>query len=66
MPKSSTLSKPTDLPGGAHVLAETGFGTNWIKDLIEDQDCTARIPNRHRSYIGNTCSQKRDQQRNRI
>jgi len=39
----------SDLPAGAHVLADKGYDADWIRELIEDQDCTPHIPpRRHR------------------
>ena len=35
-----------DLPAGAHVLADKGYDADWIRELIEDQDCTPHIPPR--------------------
>jgi transposase len=33
-----------DLPKGALVLADRAYDTDWIRDVIEDQDCRACIP----------------------
>jgi transposase len=33
-----------DLPAGAEVLADKGYDADWIRELIEDQDCTPHIP----------------------
>ena len=33
-----------DLPKGADLLADKGYDADWIRDLIEDQDCTPVIP----------------------
>lgn len=33
-----------DLPKGADVLADRGYDADWIRELIEDQGCTAVIP----------------------
>lgn len=33
-----------DLPQGISLLADRGYDADWIRDLIEDQDCTAVIP----------------------
>ena len=55
-----------DLPAGAHVLADKGYDADWIRDLIEDQDCTPHIPPRRHRYDGITYSKKRYKQRNLI
>ena len=33
-----------DLPKGALVLADRAYDADWIRDVIEDQDCKACIP----------------------
>jgi len=33
-----------DLPKGTSLLADRGYDANWIRDLIEDQECTPVIP----------------------
>ena len=33
-----------DLPAGALVLADRAYDADWIRDLIEEQDCRACIP----------------------
>ena len=33
-----------DLPKGAKVLADKAYDADWIRELIEDQDCKAHIP----------------------
>jgi transposase len=33
-----------DLPEGAVVLADRAYDADWIRDVIEDQDCKACIP----------------------
>ena len=33
-----------DLPKGAVVLADRAYDADWIRDVIEDQDCKACIP----------------------
>ena len=33
-----------DLPRGASVLADRGYDADWIRELIEDQECTPVIP----------------------
>jgi transposase len=33
-----------DLPKGAVVLADRAYDADWIRDVIEDQDCRACIP----------------------
>jgi transposase len=55
-----------DLPRDAHVLADKGYDADWIRELIEDQDCTPHIPPRCNRYDGITYSKKRYKQRNLI
>ena len=33
-----------DLPEGAIVLADRAYDADWIRDVIDDQDCRACIP----------------------
>jgi transposase len=33
-----------DLPKGTSLLADRGYDADWIRDLIEDQECTPVIP----------------------
>ena len=33
-----------DLPKGTSLLADRGYDANWIRELIEEQDCTPVIP----------------------
>ena len=33
-----------DLPRGAVVLADRAYDANWIREVIEDQECKACIP----------------------
>ena len=33
-----------DLPKGTSLLADRGYDADWIRELIEDQDCTPVIP----------------------
>ena len=33
-----------DLPQGAVVLADRAYDADWIRDVIDDQDCRACIP----------------------
>ena len=33
-----------DLPKGAVVLADRAYDTDWIREVIEEQDCSACIP----------------------
>lgn len=35
-----------NLPKGAKVLADKAYDAEWIRDVIEDQDCQAHIPPR--------------------
>jgi transposase len=33
-----------DLPKGAKLLADKAYDADWIREMIEDQDCQAHIP----------------------
>ena len=33
-----------DLPKGASLLADRGYDADWIREMIEEQDCTSVIP----------------------
>ena len=33
-----------DLPKGASLLADRGYDADWIREMIEEQDCTPVIP----------------------
>jgi transposase len=33
-----------DLPKGTNLLADRGYNADWIRDLIQDRDCTPVIP----------------------
>jgi transposase len=33
-----------DLPAGTSVLADRSYDADWIRNMIEDQDCTPVIP----------------------
>jgi transposase len=33
-----------NLPQGADVIADRGYDADWIRELIEEQDCTPVIP----------------------
>ncbi len=33
-----------DLPKGASLLADRGYDADWIREMIEKQDCTPVIP----------------------
>jgi transposase len=55
-----------DLPAGADVIADKGYDADWIRDLIEDQDCTPHIPPRSNRYGGITYSKAKYKKRNLI
>jgi transposase len=48
------------------VIAGRRWDADWIRDLIEDQDCTPHIPPRRNRCDGITYSKKRYKQRNLI
>jgi transposase len=56
----------SDLPTGAHVLADKAYDADWIRDLIEDQGCTPHIPPRRNRYDGITYSKTKYKKRNLI
>jgi transposase len=33
-----------DLPKGTKLLADKAYDADWIREMIEDQDCQAHIP----------------------
>jgi len=33
-----------DLPQGTSLIADRGYDADWIREMIEDQDCTSVIP----------------------
>lgn len=33
-----------DLPKGASLLADRGYDADWIREMIEERDCTSVIP----------------------
>ena len=55
-----------DLPAGAEVIADKGYDADWIRDLIEDQDCAPHIPPRSNRYDGITYSKAKYKKRNLI
>jgi len=55
-----------DLPAGAEVIADKGYDADWIRQLIEDQDCTPHIPPRANRYDGITYSKAKYKRRNLI
>ncbi len=55
-----------DLPAGAHVLADRGYDADWIREVIEDQDCTPHIPPRSNRVDEIKYSKRRYKQRNLI
>ena len=42
VPMAANLFK--DLPAGASLLADRGYDTNWIRELIYQQHCTLAVP----------------------
>ena len=55
-----------DLPAGADVIADKGYDADWIRDLIEDQDCTPHIPPKSNRYDGIIYSKTKYKKRNLI
>jgi len=64
MPMAEVLLQ--DLPAGADVIADKGYDADWIRDLIEDQNCTPHIPPKSNRYDGITYSMRKYRQRNLI
>lgn len=64
MPMAELLLQ--DLPKGADVIADKGYDADWIRDLIEDQDCTPVIPPKSNRYDGITYSKPKYRKRNLI
>jgi len=52
-----------DLPPGADVIADKGYDADWIRDLIEDQNCTPHIPPKSNRYDGITYSKAKYKKR---
>lgn len=55
-----------DLPAGAAVIGDKGYDADWIRDMIEDQDCQPHIPPRASRYDGITYSKRLYKMRNLI
>jgi transposase len=55
-----------ELLAGAHVIADEGYDADWIRDLIEDQECTPHIPPKSNRYDGITYSKIKYKKRNPI
>lgn len=55
-----------DLPVGADVIADKGYDADWIRDLIEDQDCTPHIPPRSNRLDAISYSKTKYKKRNLI
>jgi transposase len=55
-----------ELPAGADVIADKGYDADWIRDLIEDQECTPHIPPKSNRYDGITYSKTKYKKRNLI
>lgn len=54
------------LPAGAKVIADKGYDADWIRELIEDQDCQPHIPPKSNRYDGITYSKRLYKKRNLI
>ena len=55
-----------DLPKGAVVLGDRAYDNDWIREVIEDQDCRACIPPHPRRVQDITYSKRLYKQRNLI
>ena len=56
----------SDSPAGADVIADKGYDADWIRDLIEDQDCTPHIPPKSNRYDRIAYSKAKHKERNLI
>jgi transposase len=63
-PMAEVLLK--DLPEGAEVLADRGYDADWIRELIEDQDCLAVIPPKSNRAKGIPFSKRKYKKRNLV
>jgi transposase len=55
-----------DLPAGADVIADKGYDADWIRDLIEDEQCTPHIPSKSNRCDGVAYSKTQYKKRNLI
>jgi transposase len=55
-----------DLPKGAVVLGDRAYDSDWIREVIEDQDCRACIPPQSQRVQDITYSKRLYKQRNLI
>jgi transposase len=55
-----------DLPKGAVVLGDRAYDNDWIREVIEDQECRACIPPASRRVQDITYSKRLYKQRNLI
>ena len=55
-----------DLPAGATVLADRAYDADWVRDVIDVQDCTACIPPKSNRTDEITFSRRTYRKRNLI
>ena len=55
-----------DLPKGTSLLADRGYDADWIRELIEEQDCTPVIPLRSNRTEEIPFSKRKYQKRNLV
>jgi len=55
-----------NLPAGADVIADKGYDADWIRELIEDQDCTPHIPPRSHRWDGISYDKRKYKKRNLV
>ena len=55
-----------DLPRGVVVLADRAYDADWIRDVIEDQECKACIPPKANRTEPAPCSKRTYRKRNLI
>ena len=55
-----------DLPKGTSLLADRGYDADWIRELIEDQDCIPVIPPKSNRIDAIPFSKRKYRKRNLI
>jgi transposase len=55
-----------DLPKGTSLLADRGYDADWIREMIEDQDCTPVIPPKSNRRDHITFSKRKYKKRNLV
>lgn len=55
-----------DLPKGTSLLADKGYDADWIREMIEDQDCTPVIPPKSNRTEEIPFSKRKNKKRNLV